>query len=67
MSEEKGFPLYDASGTGFGKMDNVEIQPDYKGSGSTHYTYRGEGAHFSFDVNKNGNVSGAHETVHPKK
>jgi hypothetical protein len=64
MSQDRDGDLYD-SGMG-SDVTGGQVEFDKDGSGKDHHGYHGEGAHFSWDTDRNGNVSGAHETYHDR-
>lgn len=61
-SEDRGGDLYD-SDMGEG-VTGGSVELDKDGSGLDHHEAHGEGFHFSWDTDKDGNASGVHGTVH---
>ncbi|MCL4352895.1 hypothetical protein M1615_00260 [Patescibacteria group bacterium] len=67
MSQDRDGDLYDSD---MGKdVSGGQVEFDKDGQGNDHHGYHsGErgGAHFSWDTDRDGNVSGAHESYHDR-
>ncbi len=58
---DKSGDLYDS---GMGDVTGGSVDFDKDGSGQDHHSVHGDGGHFSWDTNSDGDVSGNHGTIH---
>jgi len=60
-SEDRGGDLYDS---GMGDVRGGSVEFDKGESGLDHHVAYGDGGHFSWDTDRDGNVSGVHGRDH---
>lgn len=59
--EDRSGDLYDS---GMGDMRGGSVEFDRDDSGKDHHVAYGDGGHLSWDVDRDGNVSGVHDRIH---